>query len=536
MKRGMFIAIVAIAALLVGQAVWASGGGEATTTVPGAGSTAPITLKAFVDFNPNPWGGWGTDPVTKEITKRTGVSIDIQLAGGSDHAELTAMMASNALPDFVVFADDGSLRPKLWKQGFVQPLNKLMDKYAPTMRKVVPKDMDKIYTEDDGNWYYTAGYYADVERCLALKGTNGTVSGVVFSMPRYKGIGSPKYATLEDYRQVLKAVQKQYPDVTYYAYDDAAGQPTDDTRNMAQLINRVYGGQNFKAVAADGSVHLNYRDATYLQALKFINSLFRDGLFNAENFTITTDAQRVEAIKGQKMFSIWGQAFNTYKYDFSLEAPYLPVAFPQEPGKALKLHSAVTVIGGWPMAAISSTTKSPDRAIRYFEFMLSDEGQMLTYHGIEGKDYTMVEDMPKNMPDKDAMWQAKFSDVQGKLGIINYCVAWMPTNWADMRYYYWLNQGKPAYKINEDLTKAFVNNERMQELIRVGSDSDEKVIETKVFQLWTTALPTFYLAKSEAELVQKYNDFIAQADKLGAPQLEAAYTKDYKRWKGILGM
>jgi hypothetical protein len=36
-----------------------------------------------------------------------------------------------------------------------------------------------------------------------------------------------------------------------------------------------------------------------------------------------------------------------------------------------------------------------------------------------------------------------------------------------------------------------------------GSDSDEKVIETKVFQLWTTALPTFYLAKSEAELVQQ---------------------------------
>lgn len=539
MKRSAFLALVALAAmLLAAQAVWASGGGEKTQTGAVAGSTAPITMTAFVDYagSPAAWKGWGSDPVTVEITKRTGVTIELTNAGASEHAELMAMMASNDLPDFVVIGD-ASFRDKIWKQGFASSLNTLMDKYAPTMRKIIPKDMDKIWQESDGNWYFIPGYYSDVARCTKLKDTNATISGVCFNMPMYKGIGSPKYTTLEDYRKVLQAAKRQYPTIPYFAYDDAAAQPTDDQRNMAQLINRVYGGQGTKSIAKDGSVHFNYRDATYLQALKFINTLFREGLVSAENFTITTDEARTEVIKNQKAFSVWGQPFNTYKFDFSENAPYLPVTPPQQAGIVVKWRSAVTGIGGWPLAAISSTTKSPDRAIRYFEWMLSDEGQMLTYHGIEGKDYTMVEDMPKNQPDKDKAWSADFvNEVQAKLGIINYNISWFPTNWADMLYYYWLNRDKPAYTYDARLNgPPHDRDERLQELIRVDSDSEEKVIETKITQLWTTSLPTFYLAKSEAELVQNYNDFIAQADKLGAPRLETAYSADLKRWKGILG-
>lgn len=496
--------------------------------------TDPIKFTAFVDFNPNPWDGWGTDPVTQEISKRTGVSVDIKVATTTEHEELNAMIASGDLPDFIILNGDGPLRSTLWKQGFVQPLNKLMDKYAPKMWNIMPKDMDKIWKESDGNLYYLAGYYSDFDRIMALKGIQQTVSGVTINMPMYEKLGKPLFKTLDDYKKVLKMAKEQLKDVPYIVYDQRADSPADDQRNMAQLINRIYGGGNTKTITDDGTVHLNLRDETYLKAIKYINGLYREGLFNPENFTTLKQEQYNALIQNQKVFSAWGQPFDVYKFDMTEKGPYKPVVPPQETGIDLKWRAAATQIGGWPLAAISSKCKDPERAILYFEFLLSDEGQMLTYHGIEGIHYTMVDGMPKNQPEKDKMWGEKFSDVQSKLGIINYQVAWFPTNWSDMLYYYWLNDSKPTYKVDTEINNVYARNERMNELIKVESDSDEKVIETKVYELWKTMLPKMYLAETEEKCVEAYNELIAKAEKLGLKDLEKAYTDSYRKWVEIL--
>jgi len=402
------------------------------------------------------------------------------------------------------------------------------------MKAIMPKDMAAVWQEDDGGLYFIPGYYSDADRCLKVKGASTTVSGVTFNQPMYKAIGSPAFTTLEDYRKVLKAVKAKYPTLTYYAYNQPVG-VQDSTRNFAQQVARIYGGGALRTIAADGTVHLNFRDAPYLKALKFVNSLYRDGLFNKENFTITTMDQHAEIVKNQKVFSVWGQPFNSYTYDMSETGNYRAMKPPMEPGTKLHWPSVTTGVGGWPLAAIAQSTKNPSRAIKYYEFMMSDEGQMLTYHGIEGKDYTMVDGMPKNSPEKDDMWHKNFGQMQKEMGILNYQIAWFPTNLADSLYYFWLNKSNPGYAYDVAANGPYATNERANELIRVLSDTPEKVIETKVFDLWTQSLPGMYLADSEAEVTKKLNDFIAQAEKLGLKQLEAAYTADSREWMKKLG-
>lgn len=508
---------------------------EPATSTEWMANTKSVTLKAFVDYNPNPWGGWGSDPVSTEITRRTGVTIKVTIATTTEHEELNAMLASGDLPDFVVLNGDGPLRATLWKQGFVQPLNKLMEKYAPNMKMIIPLDMDKIWKESDGNQYFIPGYYSDVARILELKGIQQTVSGLTMNQPMYAKIGSPSFKTLEEYQSMLIGAKSTLGiDAPFLVFDAAAEAPQDDQRNMAQLINRIYGGGATKSISADGSVHLNFRDESYKKAILYIDGLYRAGLVNKEIFTSQKQEQADALFQNQKVFSSWGQPFNAYKHDMTEAGPYKAVEPPKNTGSELHWRAASTGIGGWPLASISSTSSNSERAILYYEFLLSDEGQMLTYHGIEGVDYKIVDGMPKNEPAKEKMWGEAFTDVQSKLGIINYQISWFPTNYADMLCYFWLNQSKPAYLVDTAINNPYARNERMNELIMVESDSKEKVIETKVFDLWKTMLPKMYLAETEGQCIDAYNELITKAEKLGLIDLEAAYTANYKHWMEVL--
>ena len=496
--------------------------------------TSPVTFTAYMDFNPNAFNGWGKDPVTQEIVKRTGVSIDVTTATTNDSQQLNAMIASGDLPDFVIFDANTAVRTTLWKQGYLQPLNKLIDQYAPKMRTIIPKDMDKIYTEDDGNMYILVGGYSDVDRLANTKGAHQSVGGFAMHMPMYKELGEPACGTLDEYKAVLKTAKEKFPDVKFLSYDGSCEVPQDGIRNMAQLINRIYGGTDYRAIAADGTVHFNFRDETYQKALKYINSLYREKLFSPENFTTTKIEQFQQLAKSNQIFTYWGQCFNIAKIDLSNEGAYKPFEPPQIPGIPLKIKSNLTGIGGWPSVGISVNCKDPKRALLYMEFLMSDEGQFLTYHGIEGVHYTMEDGMPKNTPEKDEAWK-DFSKMQQDLGILNYQVAWLSSTWIDNNYYYWLDKGKDAYGLLTSIYSKYAVNERMNDLIKVSSDSPEKVIEQKVLDLWKTMLPKIYLAETEAKCDEAYKEFISKAEKLGLADLEKAYTNNYLSWKQKLG-
>lgn len=498
-------------------------------------STSPVTLTAFIDFNSNSWTTWGSDHVTQEITKRTGVTVTVTCATTTEHEELNSMMASGQMPDFIILNGDGPLRTTLWKQGFVAPLNKLMDQFAPNMKSVVPKDMDKIWVETDGNWYFIPGYYSDVDRMKTLQGSSLGISGFVLDGPMYEQLGKPAIATLDDYRNMLIAAKQTLGSaVPYLVYEISTAHPQDDKTNMAQLINRDYGGGPLKEIGTDGKVHLNFEDPSYLQAVEYIDSLYLAGVLNKEIFTITKTDQFKDIFTNQKAFSFWGQPFQAEQYDKD-NGPYISAEPPRNPGTDLKWKNFATGIGSWPLAGISATSKNLQRAVLYYEFLLSDEGQMLSYHGVEGLDYTLQDGYPKMADNIAKDFNGNWDNFTTKDGILNYKVCWFPTNYADGLYYYWSNQGNKPALDDANINNKYAQDERINDIISVASDSPEKVIETKVFDLWTSMLPKMELAESKDACDAAYNEFLASAGKLGLAQLETAYTDSYQHWSSLLG-
>jgi hypothetical protein len=128
-----------------------------------------------------------------------------------------------------------------------------------------------------------------------------------------------------------------------------------------------------------------------------------------------------------------------------------------------------------------------------------------------------------------------FRRLQEELGIINYNVAWNPSMWIDQQYYFWVVGNLYEYRTDAKWNVPHARNERMNDIIRVAGDSEEKVIETQVIELWKNSLPSMYVAETEAESMKAYEEFIQKAERLGLDKLEAAYTKNHQEWIAKLG-
>jgi putative aldouronate transport system substrate-binding protein len=498
----------------------------ATTKATEKIDTSPVTLSVFVN-SPGEFKGMDATDVSKEVKKRTGVTLDMSYATTADSQELNTKIAAGALPDFVMYKTTDAVRTTLWKQGYVSPLNKLMDQYCPSMWDIMPTDFNIFWTESDKNFYLLPQYYCDPVKLAKIKGNSTIANGFVMHKATYEALGSPKIGTFEEYKALLLQVKEKYSDkFTFFAFDGRFGDPTRE--DMLNIINRMYGGTNYKAVAADGKVHLNFKDDAYKKAVLFVNDLYRARLFNPENFTVGDQFKEYAANK--KIFSYWGQNIVLIEYDMENEAtrPYASYEPPRATGVTPKFGSSAYGIGGGSGVSITTKSKNQARAIQYLKFLWSEEGQMLTYHGIEGMHYTMVDGMPKNNDLKNAAW-ANWSDMVNKLGIMG-STNWIPLMETDAKYYYWLNQSKPAYAELANIMEKYATNERYSLLAVLASDSEEKVIENKVLELWKNSLPKMVLATTQAECEAAYNAFLNEANGIGLAKLEAGYTAVVQGW------
>lgn len=496
--------------------------------------TTPVTLKAY--FN-GPTGvkykGWGNDPVSAEITKRTGVSLEITEAATTDSTQLMTMLASGEVPDFLLNIDN-TMRATLWQQGFALPLNKLIDENCPKMWSIIPIEQKNYYTETDGNMYTLAAWYADPDLIQSVEGAGRNSHGLSINLAMYKELGEPPLNTLEDYKAMLLMAKEKWPELPYYLMDRYCSNVTSDG-SLLQLVNRIYGGLPVKAIGEDGNVHLNFRDEPYLKAIKYVNSLYRAGVINPENFAIEYD-QFVQFARNKQILTFWGSLYDIMSLEQTADPPYKVWDLPQEPGYTLHLMDDLAGNLGGNGPFITSETSNPKRAIYYLEFLQSQEGQMLLWNGIEGEHYTIENGYPKTKPEV-VQAQADFDNFMSEYGIINWAQNWITSGYTAGLGSFWTNQ-EPTLIWYRDLAEKYAKyarDEFLNSLSIVNPGTDESVIEAQIFDLWAKALPKMYLAKTEDECVREYENFVADAEKAGLKKLEEAYTKNMKIFKEKLG-
>lgn len=365
-----------------------AGDSKDDTTKPSSlASDKPIEISVFLVDRPDM--PWSEDmPVIQELGKRTNVYWKMELAPISNAAErYNIMMASSELPDVVnyQFVDIMMYAEK----GAFEPLDELIEQYAPNLKSVLDEDPSyrKTLKGNDGKIYV-------VPNVGAIK-----VSEVFYLRQDWLdklGLDTPK--TIDDWYEMLKAFKERDPNGN--GEKDEIPYSVRNKRNNLMVFGYAWGLQDDEFFIEDGKVKYGAADPRMKELITWLAKLYSEGLIDP-NY-LTNDAKLWEAnfVNGKSGATHdWISRINSFNANVGKVDPsadFRAVLPPVGPaGKPMTRHQQEKLRIDSASAAIASTSKYKVEIMKMFDYMFSEEGNLLMNFGIEGVHYKMENGYPK---------------------------------------------------------------------------------------------------------------------------------------------
>lgn len=372
-----------------------------------------ITVQAYVDDigNSLPKDLNNTD-VMKELTKRTGIKLNIQYTpGDSDEAVMASQLASGTIPDVIVSYLNDSTRPefplllKAAKEGLFADLSLYVKNSKVYSRYLedgyLPNDTKKNITfRDDlgGKAYIMQLAVPAVDRSTQYNPQDAYLGGMYIqkSIADKLGIDPTQIRTEDQLHDLLVKIKNG-------GFKDDNGKPvyplgpkywggSPDSLTFL-TTNYNWGVSDGYNITADGSVkHEAETDYVY-QKINFVRKLLNEGLMNPEYFTM--DSTRAAEVSKTHNSAVIGDVHN-YTDIIYKSKDWIPLG----PLNDFTGNNATIVNGksGYGAWAISAKAKNPEEIFKFFDYLSTHEGKLLCEYGIEGQDYKMVNGKPVMTP------------------------------------------------------------------------------------------------------------------------------------------
>ncbi|WP_247741051.1 extracellular solute-binding protein [Cohnella sp. LGH] len=399
-----------------------SGNGESksSSTPSGSavqtGSEAPkaVTLTYLSAWN----GGGGAFPqdqennlVARQVREKTGVTLKLESITTSEVEKLNTIFASDTVPDIVnapfwsTTGGEGQVIKKAAMEGQLLDLTPYLDKY-PNVKRLLTTGVSKDFYEFEMNSPEFEGkqYFIPVE----------TPDGTLESIHNWNyGL----YARGD----ILKALNVKAEDI-------------DTQDKLYDLLTQIKNG-NFKdiggkSVIPAGTMHNGWDYGRYLMGwsdynisdfrleggkvthwtlgedqeprLLFMRKLISNGLFDPEAFS-NTDTTANEKLATGKM-AVYGaqpmmDQLSKTLYKTNPEMQYELLGPMKNKNGEIATQVATPGRGGFPVIFLSAKIKDPEAALRYLDYVNSEEGRLLAYWGVEGQTYTLDNGQPRWLPE-----------------------------------------------------------------------------------------------------------------------------------------
>lgn len=318
-------------------------------------------------------------PVLQEIQKQANVTL-VNTVGTSatdeDQAWTLMLSTPDKMPDIIVNSKLSKIE-KLGMDGGVIPLEDLIAEHGPNIQKAFEEypELLKASTAADGHIYQVASM-------KELK----TAQTWVIRKDWLDAVGLEEPKTVDDLYNALYA----------FKYNDPNGNGEQDEQPFISRLANTQFTNTFLSLY-DSSLGLMPRDGVVTydplgedfkigmeQAIKW----YKEGLLDQEIFTRARESRNVMYGENKGGF-ICDWIPSTIQYNDSL-ADTIPgfnniaLAPPIDQNGNQKIKWITAPYAG---PAISSNAKDPVAAIKFIDFMYSDEGRMLENFGIEGETY-----------------------------------------------------------------------------------------------------------------------------------------------------
>ena len=505
---------------------------QTSTTEAPADPKAPITFTMFNNDISFGQPVWEKEIIAQEITKKTGVTVDITLPLSDDGQKINLMLASGEkLTDFIYAQDPRSLVVKKLIEGkFVNSLDELMEKHAPDFAKSAWIVKNRPYFEQaDGKIYFLAGLGLDMSRY-----------GDGVEMPHYAGIGRREdiweelgmmpMTTPDELEAFLLKVKETHKEITHPLL---LTYPNNYSIAWNGVLTNYYAFGGKGNYYQDGATKYFIRDPKFLESVMFLNRLYSKGLINISTFTDNVDAQNsrvAEAKVAVYMGGIYKGSSNEAQAKKVVPTlKYRVFDMPTKPGETFKVPGMEICGSGSKCLFITKDCKDPARAIKFFEWLASEEGQSIAAAGREGIDWKYTDYKGKKVIEPIGYFKENYynSDVMSKeYGYNKY--AWAGFNYASAQVS-WGNalSDEEQLRRNEMRAKTAGDNS-IYDGTAPAVGSEEGVALVKIEDLIKTYVPKIVLAKNTSEAEEAYRELISKADGFGLAKVEAAVDVKYK--------
>lgn len=349
---------------------------------------ADYDLTWFIDAPWMVWPTYGADLVSRTIYEKTGCKIQFSVAGDYLSSELSTMLSSEQLPDVLTIQAASIYANQLPDQDYVWSLDTLMDRFAPSITdryRVQQKDVYDWFKQDGAlygipNLSYS-DYYIGDDKLMP----NGAILVRRDWYEEVREQTGEDMTTKESFLAGVKYITDKYSNAIGVQLD-----PFNATGNLSVTWLSQYFAVPFEK--EDGSYNYQLADKGYEEVISFLNTLAVNRYINEANFTANTDSVTRNISLGNVFVSMttpqnYNNAFiNCYQNGIR----YVPLVLKNDAGDAPVLQDLRGK--GYMLSFITKSCDRPDKVIKLFDYLTSEEGQLLINFGVEGDTFTWDED------------------------------------------------------------------------------------------------------------------------------------------------
>lgn len=361
-----------------GESTSASTNGQTNSTA----SAQPAKLSILITGDNTPPD---TNSVLKEIEAKTNTELTVTYVSLADTAsKLNTLIAAKTLPD-IFWASTISDAEQLKQNGMLADLTDYV-KDAKSIQENLGDVLTTHPLNKDGKVY--ALFNADHDYAQNMNIRTDWLKKVGKEMP----------TDLDSLYDVLYA----------FTFNDPDGNSKNDTIGLGASI--VANWNNFTSILGaygiaanmnglrpvqleDGTVTTGMKNKNFLEAVKYFQKLYKDGIMDPDFATIPT-------------MDSFGKLWNgkVGAFDFQCPGPtnnWMPSRYTENPVPTfdfaqIKGPSGVAAQGKQypsytPNIVVSSTCKDPAAAVKLLDFFMSEEGNTLLRLGVEGKHFKWVD-------------------------------------------------------------------------------------------------------------------------------------------------
>ena len=461
----------------------------------------------------------GETEYAKELEKRTGVKVKyIHPPVGNEAENLSLMIASGEMPDIIEAGFTSLLGgpSALIKDDVIYPLNDLIDKYAPNLKKYLEKNpsINIDIKTDDGEYYAFPFIRGDDKLLLA--------TGPMVREDWLDELGLSTPQTIDEWENVLIAFRDKKNAEAPFSFN---------SNNMAHIYSIFNATRDI--YIEDGKVKFGCLDPEFKEAVVRLNKWFNEGLLD-RNYLSTDDSMiTYNMLNGVTGMTIAGGGGDMGKWlsaskNNGTNIKLKGIAHPKtKDGDYSKHVLFANYYTKGNTAAITTSCKNPALAAKWLDYAYSEEGHILNNFGIENESFNYIDGYPTFTDEI----KAPSNGLSMGQAMSNYCRSCHAGPFVqDVRYieqYYATDTQRNAL---QEWMKAAETSKphRTPSLILTSEEADSfsalwteitKYRDEKIAGLITGAIP-----------MEQYDDFIKGFEKLKVKEALSYQQKAYERF------